>query len=59
MVRLDEGLRRLVVDRAATGALEAAARAAGMRSMRQHGLSRVLAGLTSFAEVARVTEMGD
>ncbi|SNS53237.1 type II secretion system protein E (GspE) [Azospirillum sp. RU38E] len=59
MLRLDEGLRRLVVERASTGALEVAARAAGMRSMRQHGLSRVLAGLTSFAEVARVTEMGD
>lgn len=59
LFRLDEPMRRLVIERAPTGALAAAAQAAGMRSMRQDGLARMLAGLTSFAEVARVTEIGD
>lgn len=58
-LRLDDAMRKLVVARAASGAIEAAAQTAGMRTMRQDGLSRVLAGLTSFAEVARVTEAGE
>ncbi len=52
-------MRQLVIARAASGVIEATAQAAGMRTMRQDGLSRVLAGLTSFSEVARVTETGE
>ncbi|MFV3128970.1 GspE/PulE family protein [Niveispirillum sp. KHB5.9] len=59
MLRLDESMRRLVIERAPTGAIEAAARASGFHTLRRDGLARVLEGLTSFAEVARVTEAGD
>ena len=41
--------------RASADALGEAARRAGMRTLRAEGLDKVLAGMTSFAEVARVT----
>jgi len=56
---MDEATRALVVQRAPSAALEQAARAAGMRTMRQDGLAKVAAGLTSLAEVARVTDLRD
>src|SRR4051794_26552659 len=48
-------IRRLAVGRASADALAEAAARAGMRPLRAEGLDKVLAGMTSFAELARVT----
>jgi type IV pilus assembly protein PilB len=52
---VDDEIRRLAVARASADAISEAAERAGMRRLRDEGLSKVLAGLTSFAELARVT----
>jgi type IV pilus assembly protein PilB len=52
---LDDEIRRLAVRRASADEVAAAAVAAGMRRLREDGLDKVRQGLTSFAEVARVT----
>jgi type IV pilus assembly protein PilB len=49
-----EEIRELVVQRAAVDQIAAAAVRGGMRRLREDGLEKVLAGRTSFAEVARV-----
>jgi type IV pilus assembly protein PilB len=48
-------IRRLAVTRASADAIAEAAIRAGMRPLRAEGLDKVLAGVTSFAELARVT----
>jgi type IV pilus assembly protein PilB len=48
-------IRRLAVARASADAIAEAAERAGMRPLRTEGLQKVLAGMTSFAELARVT----
>jgi type IV pilus assembly protein PilB len=48
-------IRRLAVARASADAIAEAAARAGMRPLRTEGLQKVLAGMTSFAELARVT----
>jgi type IV pilus assembly protein PilB len=48
-------IRKLAVARASADAISEAAVRAGMRPLRAEGLDKVLAGLTSFAELARVT----
>src|SRR3954469_18864439 len=48
-------IRKLAVARASADAIADAAERAGMRPLRAEGLDKVLAGLTSFAELARVT----
>jgi type IV pilus assembly protein PilB len=48
-------IRRLAVARASADAIAEAAIRAGMRPLRAEGLDKVLAGVTSFAELARVT----
>jgi type IV pilus assembly protein PilB len=48
-------IRRLAVGRASAEAIAEAAARAGMRPLRAEGLAKVLAGVTSFAELARVT----
>jgi general secretion pathway protein E len=58
LLALDDDLRDLIVSGSASSRLEQAARSRGMRSMYEDGLSKVLAGLTTFAEVARVTDAG-
>jgi type IV pilus assembly protein PilB len=55
VMAVDEELRKLAVQRAAADEIAAAAVAKGMRRLRDDGLEKVRAGLTSFAEVARVT----
>jgi type IV pilus assembly protein PilB len=52
---IGEEIRQLIVHRAPVGEIAAAARAAGMRRLREDGLDKVRAGETSFAEIARVT----
>jgi type IV pilus assembly protein PilB len=48
-------IRKLAVGRASADAIAEAAAHAGMRPLRAEGLDKVLSGLTSFAELARVT----
>jgi type IV pilus assembly protein PilB len=48
-------IRHLAVARASADAIADAAVAAGMRRLRDEGLAKVLLGLTSFAELARVS----
>ena len=50
-----EEIRELVVQRASADQIGAAAVRGGLRRLREDGLDKVLAGRTSFAEVARVT----
>jgi type IV pilus assembly protein PilB len=52
---VDEELRQLAVHRASADEIASAAVAKGMRRLRDDGLEKVRAGLTSFAEIARVT----
>jgi len=58
VLALDEELSRRIVRGEGDAGLEAAARAAGMRSLRADGLDKALAGLTSLEEVLRVTRDG-
>jgi type IV pilus assembly protein PilB len=52
---VSDEIRKLAVARASADAIADAAVRAGMRPLRAEGLEKVLAGLTSFAELARVT----
>jgi type IV pilus assembly protein PilB len=57
MVMSDE-IRTLTLQRGAAGQIAAVAVGDGMRRLREDGLDKVKAGLTSMAEVARVTGSG-
>jgi type IV pilus assembly protein PilB len=52
---MDEEIRALILERRGVTEISASAIAAGMRTMRQDGLDKVKQGLTTLAEVARVT----
>jgi type IV pilus assembly protein PilB len=54
MLITDE-IRSLTLQRASADQLSAAAQREGMRRLRDDGLSKVKAGITSMAEIARVT----
>ncbi|MCS7267548.1 MAG: ATPase, T2SS/T4P/T4SS family [Geminicoccaceae bacterium] len=56
LLEVDDRIRELVRDRAPTQAVHAAAVAAGMQTMLRDGIGKALSGLTTLAEVARVTE---
>lgn len=49
-----ERIERLAVERASSAAIAVAAREEGMQTLRQDGLAKVLAGVTSLDEVLRV-----
>jgi type IV pilus assembly protein PilB len=51
---VDEEIRNLIVQKAPAGVLGAAARKAGMGSLREDGLEKVRRGTTSLAEMLRV-----
>lgn len=55
---VDDGVRHMVNARAATMILRQRARASGMRTLREDGVRKVLAGLTSAEEVISIT-IGD
>jgi general secretion pathway protein E len=55
VLALDEAVRRLVLRRAEVGDIQRAAQASGMRTMFEDGLLKAEAGVTSLAEVLRVT----
>lgn len=52
---MSDALKRLVVDKADANVLAARALQEGMRNLRHDGMLKVIAGLTSLTEVARVT----
>lgn len=52
---MSDALKRLVVDKADANVLGACALQEGMRNLRHDGMLKVVAGLTSLTEVARVT----
>jgi len=55
---MSDPLRRLVMQHAGMGELEAQSRAEGMRNMYEDGLVKSLAGVTTIEEVLRVTQEG-
>lgn len=52
---LDDDARKLIYDKASTAALRAKARELGMRTLREDGARKVVAGQTTSQEVLRVT----
>ncbi len=54
LLTIDERLHPLIVGRADVPALTAAARAAGMVGLRQDGIDKAIAGITTIEEVLRV-----
>jgi type IV pilus assembly protein PilB len=58
VMTMSEELRALALGRASSEQLAAAAVREGMRRLRDDGLDKVRAGITSIAEVARVTGSG-
>jgi type IV pilus assembly protein PilB len=55
---MSEAIRKLALDRAPADQLGAVAVREGMRRLRDDGLEKVKSGLTSMAEIARVTGSG-
>jgi type IV pilus assembly protein PilB len=55
VMAVTDEIRELIVQRAPADRIAYAAVKAGMRRLRQDGLDKVLAGRTTFAEIARVT----
>ena len=56
---VDETIRRMVAERATLDALRAEARRRGMTTLRDDGMAKVAAGLTTVEEVLRVTSDED
>lgn len=56
--QIDDQVRNLIFEQVSSSELRTKARELGMRTLREDGLRKVVAGLTSLAEVLRVT-MGD
>lgn len=55
LIQVDDDIRRQIVQGADSGSILSRARSLGMRTLRQDGLQKVLAGQTTFEEVMRVT----
>jgi len=55
LIQVDDEIRRLIVKGADSESILSKARSLGMRTLRQDGLQKVLAGQTTFEEVMRVT----
>jgi type IV pilus assembly protein PilB len=55
---MNDEIRSLTLERASAAAITAAAMREGMRRLREDGLDKVKSGLTSMAEVSRVTGSG-
>jgi general secretion pathway protein E len=55
LLRVDESIRGRIQSRASASEIRDAAMRAGMRLLRDNGIDKVLAGVTTVAEVARVT----
>jgi general secretion pathway protein E len=55
LIQVNDEIRRLIVKGADSDSILSKARSLGMRTLRQDGLQKVLAGQTTFEEVMRVT----
>jgi general secretion pathway protein E len=55
LIRINDEIRRLIVKGADSSLILSKAKSAGMRTLRQDGLQKVIAGQTTFEEVMRVT----
>ena len=55
IIKVDENMKPLIVDRKPSNVLKASALAAGMRTIREDGWFKVRAGITTIDEVLRVT----
>ncbi|HTZ09987.1 MAG TPA: type IV-A pilus assembly ATPase PilB, partial [Acidimicrobiales bacterium] len=53
VMRMTSALRLLVLERASAGEIQAAAAGEGMQTLRENGVGKVRAGVTSLAELAR------
>jgi type IV pilus assembly protein PilB len=58
VMTMSDALRKLTLERAPVDQMTAVAMREGMRRLRDDGLDKVKAGVTSMAEIARVTGMG-
>jgi type II secretion system protein E len=56
IILVSEKIRELILSRSSSQQIKRQAIAEGMRTLRQDGLRKVLAGLTTFSEVVRVTQ---
>jgi type IV pilus assembly protein PilB len=56
--QVTDEIRHMIFERAPASHIRVAARAGGMRTLREDGMRKVVAGWTTLAEVMRVT-MGD
>jgi general secretion pathway protein E len=56
LLDMTESMRRLIIERANISELRTQARAAGMRTLREDGVAKVLAGVTTVEEVVRETQ---
>lgn len=59
VLQVDDEMRNLIITGAAYETMVKLARAKGMRTLRESGLAKVAAGLTSLEEVLRVTSAGE
>lgn len=55
---VSDELRELIIERASSSAIKKKAMEQGMKDLKEDGLSKVLQGITTMEEVARVTEIG-
>lgn len=55
LIQINDEIRRLIVKGADSSLILSQAQSAGMRTLRQDGLQKVIAGQTTFEEVMRVT----
>jgi type IV pilus assembly protein PilB len=55
VMAVTEEIRRLVLERSSAAEVAAVAREQGMRALREEGLEKVRMGITSLAEISRVT----
>lgn len=53
---IDDEIREMTLERTPANRIRKYARGKGMRSLREDGLDKVLAGMTTFQEIARVTQ---
>jgi type IV pilus assembly protein PilB len=58
VMTMSDAIRKLTLERAPVDQMTAVAMREGMRRLRDDGLDKVKAGVTSMAEIARVTGMG-
>jgi len=59
LLKISEAIQQLVIDRAAATLIGQTARGEGMKTLRQYGWNRALAGVTSIEEVLRVTQAAE